>query len=31
VPSTGAYAYGGYADIDALFKEQGSTGVAKGM
>src|SRR6266851_2679805 len=22
VPSTGAYAYGGYADIDALFKEQ---------
>jgi peptide/nickel transport system substrate-binding protein len=23
VPSTGAYAYGGYPDIDALFKEQG--------
>jgi hypothetical protein len=22
VPSTGAYAYGGYPDIDALFKEQ---------
>jgi hypothetical protein len=22
VPSTGAYAYGGYPDIDALYKEQ---------
>ena len=28
VPSTGAYAYGGYPDIDALFKEQALVRIA---